>query len=75
MINVRVLGVSLFLLTGCPEVGDRLVADETTKVISSGDDVCFFISEPLDYQPIDMGINSRGTASKEKVFITELICC
>lgn len=63
--------VIALILLGCPGPGDRLASDETTKVISSGDKVCFFIPEPLDYQAIDMGINSRGTASKEKVFITE----
>ena len=63
--------VIALILVGCPGSGDRLVGDETTKVISSGDNVCFLIPEPMDYQPIDMGINSRGTASKNKIFVTE----
>lgn len=58
----------LLNLTGCPGAGDRMRFDETAQASRKGDDVCLSISDAQDYQPVDMGINSRGTPSKEKYF-------
>ena len=55
------------ILTGCPGPGDRFRFDETAQVSKKGDNVCVNIDNAQDYQPVDMGINLRGTPSKEKV--------
>jgi hypothetical protein len=56
------------ILTGCPGPGDRFRFDETAKVSKKGDNVCVNIDNAQDYQPVDMGINLRGTPSIEKDF-------
>lgn len=61
-------GVCLFMLTGCPEPGNRMRFDETAQVSQQGDNVCFNVTDAQDYQPADIGINSRGIPSKEKNF-------
>jgi hypothetical protein len=38
-------------------------------VSKKGDNVCVNIDNAQDYQPVDMGINLRGTPSKEKDLI------
>lgn len=58
----------LVILTGCPGPGDRMRMDETTSVEKNGDNICMSITNAEDYQPADMGINLRGTPSKEKNF-------
>lgn len=58
----------LLILTGCPGPGDRIRFDETAWVSREGDNVCMSIADAQDYQPVDMGINPRGTFSKEKKF-------
>ncbi|WP_244263010.1 putative T6SS immunity periplasmic lipoprotein [Yersinia mollaretii] len=63
--------ICLLTLTGCPGIGDRVRFDETAQVRIVGDDVCFLVADAQDYQPADMGINPRGTASKNKTFIFE----
>ncbi|HDR2783594.1 TPA: hypothetical protein QCJ60_002921 [Enterobacter sichuanensis] len=42
--------------------------NETTSVSKQGENVCFSIADAQDYQPADIGINPRGTSSKEKDF-------
>lgn len=61
-------GMCLYMLTGCPGPGDRMRFDETALVIQQGDSVCFNVTDAQDYQPADIGINPRGTLSKEKDF-------
>lgn len=61
-------GLSLVILTGCPGPGDRFIPHETTSVSKQGKNVCFNITDAQDYQPADIGINLRGTPSKEKNF-------
>ncbi|EOC0096000.1 putative T6SS immunity periplasmic lipoprotein [Cronobacter dublinensis] len=56
------------ILTGCPGPGDRFRFDETAQVSKKGDNVCVNIDNAKNYQPVDMGINLRGTPSKEKDF-------
>jgi hypothetical protein len=70
-IKLDSLLLSLFclsLLTGCPGPGDRMRFEETAQVSKKGDSVCVNIYNAQDYQPVDMGINLRGTLSKEKDF-------
>lgn len=40
--------------------------DETAIVSKEGSSVCMNITNAQDYQPVDMGVNIRGTPSKEK---------
>ncbi len=61
-------GMCLLILTGCPGPGDRFIPNETTSVSKQGENVCFSIADAQDYQPADIGINPRGTPSKEKDF-------
>src|SRR5436190_13076600 len=61
-------GVPLQMLIGCPGPGDRARFDETAQVIQQGDSVCFNIPDAQGYQLADIGINPRGTPSKEKHF-------
>ncbi|PJD11872.1 hypothetical protein B9Q20_04700 [Enterobacter mori] len=70
-IKLNSLLLALFclpILTGCPGPGDRFRFDETAQVSKKGDNVCVSIDNAQDYQPVDMGINLRGTPSKEKEF-------
>jgi hypothetical protein len=60
--------VYLLTLTGCPGPGDRFRFEETAQVSRKGDNVCVNIENAQDYQPVGMGINLRGTPSKEKDF-------
>ncbi|WP_338576772.1 hypothetical protein VRB64_16105 [Erwinia sp. E_sp_B04_9] len=62
------LGISSLVLTGCPGPGDRINLDETAQVNRKGNDICMSINDAQDYQPVDMGINLRGTPPKEKKF-------
>lgn len=61
--------VCLLMLTGCPGPGDRMRFDETALVIQQGDRVCFNVMDAQDYQPAVIGINPRGTPSKDKNYI------
>ncbi|WP_296407461.1 putative T6SS immunity periplasmic lipoprotein [Pluralibacter sp.] len=61
-------GLCLVILTGCPGQGDRFIPHESTSVSKQGKNVCFNITDAQDYQPADIGINPRGTPSKEKDF-------
>lgn len=63
---VLLSSVCLLTLTGCPGPGDRFIPHETTSVFKQGENVCFNITDAEDYQPAYMGINLRGTPSKEK---------
>ncbi|MDR2263422.1 MAG: hypothetical protein LBE93_08200 [Enterobacter asburiae] len=65
---VIISGLCLVILTGCPGPGDRFIPHETTSVSKQGKNVCFNITDAQDYQPADIGINPRGTPSKEKDF-------
>lgn len=73
-IKIRVLwsillsGACLLILTGCPGPGDRMIPDETAQVSQQGGDVCFTVKDEQDYQLADIGINPRGTPSKDKDF-------
>lgn len=68
-LNSLLLGLFFLpILTGCPGPGDRFRFDETAQVSKKGDNVCVNIDNAQDYQPVDMGINLRGTPSKEKEF-------
>ncbi|MDC9059719.1 hypothetical protein Q0S96_09390 [Escherichia coli OX25:H28] len=42
--------------------------EETAPASRKGDNICVRIDNAQDYQPVDMGINLRGTPSKEKDF-------
>ncbi|NDO80643.1 hypothetical protein CJP72_07615 [Citrobacter sp. NCU1] len=42
--------------------------DETAQVSQQGDSVCFNVIDAQDYQPVDIGINPRGTPPKDKQF-------
>ncbi len=57
---------SLILLTGCPGSGDYLQPDEVTTVSSRGDNVCFSIPDPQDYQPVSISIDPRGTRFRDR---------
>lgn len=50
------LVVSLPALTGCPGSGDRLCPDETARVYTVGNSICFSVESPGDYQVADIGI-------------------
>lgn len=70
-IKINSLLLSFFclsILTGCPGQGDRMRFEETAQASRKGNNVCVNISNAQDYQPVDMGINLRGTLSKEKDF-------
>lgn len=60
--------VIALILVGCPGPGDRRRLDETAHVNRNGDNICIYIDDARDYQPVAMGINLRGTPSKEKNF-------
>lgn len=61
-------GICLLILTGCPGPGDRMLPDETASVSKQGENVCLNVPDAQDYQPADIGINPRGTPSKNKNF-------
>lgn len=61
-------GICLLILTGCPGPGDRMLPDETAIVSKQGENVCLNVPDAQDYQPADIGINPRGTPSKNKNF-------
>lgn len=61
-------GIFLPILAGCPGPGDRFIPHETASVIKQGESICFNVVEAQDYQLADIGINPRGTPSKEKDF-------
>lgn len=58
--------LSLTLLTGCPGRGDYLSPDEIATVSTRGDNVCFSVPEPEDYQPVSISIDPRGTRSRDR---------
>lgn len=58
--------LSLILLTGCPGRGDYLRPDEIAMVSTRGDNVCFSVSEPEDYQPVTISIYPRGTQFRDR---------
>lgn len=58
--------LSLTLLTGCPGHGDSLRPDEITTVSIRGDNVCFSVPEPEDYQPVSISIDPRGTRFRDR---------
>lgn len=66
--SVLLSGLCLLVLTGCPGLGDRMTSDETALVRREGDSVCSNVTDAQDYQPASIGINPRGTPSKEKNF-------
>lgn len=47
-----------------------MIPHETTSVSKQGENVCLDIPDAQDHQPADMGINPRGTPSKEKLLIS-----
>jgi len=59
--------VSLITLTGCP--GDRWRPNEETTVSVTGDNICFFVPDAEDYQPVDIAIYPRGTPSRQQKII------
>ncbi len=58
--------LSLILLTGCPGRGDYLRPDEIAMVSTRGDNVCFSIPDPQDYQPVSISIDPRGTRFRDR---------
>ncbi|MGY5367978.1 putative T6SS immunity periplasmic lipoprotein [Enterobacter oligotrophicus] len=58
--------LSLTLLSGCPGHGDSLRPEEIALVSTRGDNVCFSIPEPEDYQPVSISIDPRGTRFRER---------
>ena len=58
--------LSLTVLTGCPGHGDYIRPDEITTVSTRGDNVCFSVPEPEDYQPVSISIVPRGTRFRER---------
>ncbi len=58
--------LSLTLLAGCPGHGDYLRPDEIATVSTRGDNVCFSVPEPEDYQPVSISIDPRGTRFRER---------
>lgn len=65
---IALLSCCLLILTGCPGPGDRMRLDETAQVNQKDANICLTIDDAQDYQPVDMGINLRGTPSKKKNF-------
>ncbi|BBU12301.1 putative T6SS immunity periplasmic lipoprotein [Escherichia coli] len=61
----------LTLLTGCPGRGDYYRFDETVTVSTRGDNVCFSVPEPEDYQPVSVSIAPRGTRFRERQITSE----
>lgn len=59
----------LVMLTGCPGYGDIMVPSESTSVSMKGEEVCFFVANPKNYQPIFIAINPREIPIKERSFI------
>ncbi|MER0125434.1 putative T6SS immunity periplasmic lipoprotein [Franconibacter daqui] len=55
-------------LTGCPGYGDIMVPVETTSVAINNDNVCFFVANQRDYQPIIIAINPRDIPLKAQSF-------
>ena len=37
--------VSVFILTGCPGIGDRIQPSEETRVSMQADSICFWVSD------------------------------
>ena len=60
-----------FALTGCPGYGDIMVPSESTSVSMKGEEVCFFVANPKNYQPVFIAINPRETPMKERVFFSD----
>ena len=58
--------LTLTLITGCPGHGDYLRPDEITTVSTRGDNVCFSVQEPEDYQPVTISIDPGGTRFRER---------
>jgi hypothetical protein len=58
--------LSLTLLAGCPGHRDYLRPDEIATVSTRGDNVCFSVPEPEDYQPVSISIDPRGTQFRER---------
>lgn len=59
----------VFLLAACPGQGDRFRPEETTQVELINDNVCFPITNAMDYQPAIISINPKGTPPKQQSFI------
>lgn len=58
------LSCCLTVLTGCP--GDRWQFDEEATVSTRGENICFAVPGAEDYQPVNIGINPRGTLLREE---------
>lgn len=58
------LSCCLTVLTGCP--GDRWQFDEEATVSTRGENICFAVPGAEDYQPVNIGINPRGTLPREE---------
>lgn len=60
-------GICLLGLTGCP--GPITVHfNETTQVTKQNENVCFYVNNAQDYQPVFIGINPRELPPKEKYY-------
>lgn len=58
------LSCCLTVLTGCPR--DRWQFDEEATVSTRGENICFAVPGAEDYQPVNIGINPRGTLLREE---------
>lgn len=63
--------LTLTLITGCPGHGDYLRPDEIATVSTRGDNVCFSVQEPEDYQPVTISIYPGGTRFRERKITLE----
>jgi hypothetical protein len=60
--------IFLFVITGCPGVGDTVHPDEEAKVSMSGGIICLTVTNAEDYQPTIIAINPRGRPTKQQEF-------
>lgn len=61
--------ISIILLTGCPWGGVKYFPAEKINAWMNKSNVCFFIPDSKDYQPVFIAINLRSTPSKARSFI------
>lgn len=61
--------VSVFILTGCPGIGDRIQPSEETRVSMQADSICFWVSDVKDMEVAHIAINPRETPFRQQSVI------
>jgi len=61
--------ISVFILTGCPGIGDRIQPSEEARVSMQAGSICFWVSDVKDREVAHIAINPRETPFRQQSVI------